>query len=292
VGSTGHLGSAICQRLRDRGLDVRGLIRKTSDLAKVNFLRDIGVETVVGNLKDRESLEDACKGVNSIISTATITVSRQPDDTIQNVDQDGQLRLVEVAKQMRVKRFVYVSFTKHIDTDSPLVRAKRAIEDRVIKSGMTFTILRPSNFMETWLSPLVGFDYANAKVTIYGSGSSKISWISRRDVSEFAVEALEAPYARNATWELGGPEALSPLQVVHIFEAASGKRFDVHHVSVESLREQLAQVTDSVQQSFTALMLDYAKGGVIDMGDVLRHVPIYLTSVKEYSHLVAEEAVR
>jgi hypothetical protein len=37
-----------------------------------------------------------------------------------------------------------------------------------------------------------------------------------------------------------------------------------------------------MQQSFSALMLDYAKGGVIDMQDLLRSFPARLLSVAEY----------
>lgn len=80
------------------------------------------------------------------------------------------------------------------------------------QSGLTYTILRPSYFMEVWLSPVVGFDFPNATAQLYGSGRNPISWISLGDVARFAVESLDHPNARNATLELGGPEALSPSE--------------------------------------------------------------------------------
>lgn len=283
VGATGDLGTAICRRLRDKGLAVRGLVRTTSDPAKVSYLHSLGVKTVQGNLKDRATLDAACQAVQTVITTATITQSRQPGDTIQNVDHAGQINLVDAAQAAGVHHFVYLSYSKNLDTNSPLTTAKRSVEQQVIQSCMNYTILRPSCFMEVWLSPVVGFDYTNAKATIYGAGNNKLSWISRGDVATFAVAALDNPAACNAILELGGPEALSPLDVVRIFEETMGKPFEVQFVPEEILRAQKAQSTDTVQQSFSALMLDYAKGDVIAMKDVLRAFPFRLLSVTEYA---------
>ena len=286
VGATGDLGTAICRRLRDKGLPVRGLIRTTSDPARVSYLRALGVATVQGNLRERATLDAACQDVQAIITTATITRSRQPDDTIQNVDQVGQINLVEAARAAGVGHFIYISCSKDLATDSPLTTAKRAVEQHLVQSGMTYTILQPSVFMEVWLSPVVGFDYANARATIYGPGTQALSWISRGDVAAFTVAALNKPAACNAILELGGPDALSPLEVIHIFERATGKTFAVECIPEEAVRMQQAQAADSVQQSAAALILDYAKGNVIDMRDVLRAFPIRLLSVADYARHV------
>jgi NADH dehydrogenase len=88
----------------------------------------------------------------------------------------------------------------------PLQDAKRAVETRLRESGLTYTILQPTYFVEAWLSPGVGFDYPNRKATIYGTGENPISWISYADVARFAVACLDNPASRNATLELGGPE--------------------------------------------------------------------------------------
>lgn len=148
---------------------------------------------------------------------------------------------------------------------------------------MTYTILRPSCFMEIWLSPAVGFDYPNAKATIYGAGANKLSWISLYDVAEFAVESLDNPSARNAILELGGPEALSPLEVVKIFEAVTGRPFTVDYVPVETLEVQRESATDSLSEAFATLMLSYASGDVINMQATLKEFPLALTTVKEYA---------
>ena len=83
AGATGFLGGEICRRLVENGESVRGLVRRTSDPAGVSRLRTLGAETAVGDLRDRESLDAACRGVRTVVSTVTSTRSRQPGDSIE-----------------------------------------------------------------------------------------------------------------------------------------------------------------------------------------------------------------
>src|SRR5881275_1505101 len=87
-------------------------------------------------------------------------------------------------------------------------------------------------------APALGFDAPNAQARIYGSGTNPISWISLGDVAQFVVLALNHPAARNAILELGGPAAISPLEVVRAFEQTGGRPFTVEHVPEEALRAQ------------------------------------------------------
>jgi uncharacterized protein YbjT (DUF2867 family) len=245
----------------------------------------MGAEIVRGDLKDRGSLDAACRGATAVISTASSTLSRQEGDSIETVDRDGQLNLVDAAEAAGVPRFVLVSFPG-LDMEFPLQSAKRAVETRVRQSRMTHTILQPTFFMEVWLSPALGFDVAQSTARIYGSGQNKISWISFRDVARFVVAALESRGADNATIMLGGPEALSPLEVVRVVEQATGKVMAVEHVPEDALRMQHGTATDSLQKSFAGLMLYYAHGDVIEMADTRRSFGIaWLQSVRD--HLLA-----
>jgi len=245
-------------------------------------LKSVGAEQVRGDLKDRPSLDAACRGASAVISTASSTVSRQEGDSIESVDRQGQLSLIAAAAAAGVKQFIMISFPS-VETDCPLQSAKRAVEERLQLSGMTYTILRSTFFTEVWLSPALGFDAPNATAQIYGGGQNKISWISFQDVAQFAVSALDNPRAKNAVVELGGPEALSPLDVVRLAEQVTRKRFAVQHVPEEALRAQFATATDPLQQSFAALMLYYARGDVINMKATLRAFPgQHLRSVRAY----------
>ena len=287
VGATGMLGGEICRLLAEQGKAVRALVRETSYSEKVTRLRGLGAEVVRGDLKDRASLEAACRGASVVVSTASSTLSRQEGDSIESVDRQGQLNLLEAAEQTGVKHFVLISFP-NVDINFPLQSAKRAVEDRLRRGRMTYTILQPTFFTEVWLSPALGFDLAHATAQIYGGGHNKISWISFQDVAKFAVAALDNPRAENAIIKLGGPDALSPLEVVGLAEQATGKPVVVQHVPEEALRAQHDAATDSLQQSFAGLMLYYAHGDVIDMADTLRALPVqHLKSVHDYLQATA-----
>jgi len=288
VGATGLVGSEICRQLTAAGRPVRALVRTTSDQAKVDNLKSLGVETVQGNLCDPASLQAACRGVDAVISTASsMPFAYQPGvNDVQCVDHDGLANLIGAAQAARVSHFIYTSFSGRIELDCPLRNAKRAVERRLKESGLVYTILRPSYFAEVWLSPAVGFDFANAKATIYGSGQNPISWISVQDVARFAVASLDNPAARNATIEMGGPQALSPLQVVSIFEQVGRRKYEVQHVPEEALQAQQAGATDPMQQSFAALTRAYAQGDPIEMQAKFKTFGVQPTTVEEYARRV------
>ena len=260
----------------------RALVRARSNPEKLAELKGLGAELATGDLKDPASLKAACKGVSAIISAATSVHSQEIGDSIDTVDRQGQLALVDAAEAAGVKHFVLVSFPQ-VAVEFPLQSAKRAVEDRLRRSRMSYTILQPTFFTEVWLSPALGFDPANGKATIYGPGTNKTSWISYRDVARCAVAALNNPRAANATIELGGPDALSPLEVVQLAEGLVGKSIAVQHVPEEVLRGQHAAATDLLQKSFAGLMLYYVAGDVIDPTEARRTLSVDgFKSVREY----------
>ena len=291
VGATGSVGGAICRRLAASGQPVRALVRESSAPDKVSALRAMGVETVVGDLRDGASLDAACHGTSAVITTvSSMPFSYVPgQNDIASTDMAGTMRLVDAAAAAGAGHFIYTSFSNNLDVDTPLFRAKRAVEQHLIESGLGYTILRPSCFMEAWLSPMVGFDPANARATIYGTGTEPVSWIAVRDVAEFAVRSIDAPAAHNATLELGGPDALSPLEVVKIFEEIGGRRFETQHIPVEALEAQQEAATDPMAQTFPGLMRAVAAGDRIDMESTLRAIPVSMVSVRDYARAVVGE---
>jgi uncharacterized protein YbjT (DUF2867 family) len=281
VGATGLLGPEICQRLTAAGHQVRALIRPTADAGKRAALSGLGIELVEGDLKDAASLAHACAGVQVVISTASSTLSRQAGDSIETVDQQGQLSLVDAARQAGVERFVFVSFRENPRIQFPLTVAKRAVERALKGSAMGYTIIQASYFMEVWLTPALGFDAVNGKVRMYGEGSRRISWISYRDVARVAAAAAEGA-ARNMVVELGGPQALSPREVVRMFEAAGAGEIATESVPEAALEAQMKEASDSLQQSFAGLMLQYAAGDAIDTTSSSRLFPFQMTSVRDF----------
>jgi len=283
IGATGLVGMEICRLLSAAGKPVRALVRASSDRAKVEKLKAFGANPVTGDLRDAESLTAACQGANTIITTASAMPFAYDAslNTMQTTDRDAYLRLIGIARDASVQQFVYTSFPP-LAASFPLQDAKRVVEKALRESGLTHTILQPTYFVEIWLSPAVGFDYPNHKATIYGSGDNAISWISFLDVAQFAVASVNNASARNATFELGGPEGISPLNVVRLCERVGRHPFEVAHVPVEALQKQLTDAVDPMQKSYAGLMLALASHQPIDMSRTVQKLPVKTRTVEDY----------
>jgi uncharacterized protein YbjT (DUF2867 family) len=293
IGATGLLGSDICKQLLADGRPVRALVRNTSDPAKVEKLKSLGAEIFQGDVRDRASLDQACQRVTAVISTVSaMPFSYQAGvNDIQTVDQEGLINLIEAAKANQVSHFVYTSAVRGGRTyKCPLTDAKNEVERRLKESGLTYTILRPGAFMEVWLGPAVGFDAANGKAVIYGTGQNPLSWIAVHDITKFAVASLNHPAAKNTTLELGGPEAISPLDAVRCFEQAYERSFELQFVSVEALKAQEAVATDPMQKTFSVLMQFIADGDAVEMAETSKTFGIQLTSLEDYVRYVLTPA--
>ena len=151
---------------------------------------------------------------------------------------------------------------------------------------MNYTVIQASYFMEVWLSPALGFDYPNATARICGLGTSPVSWVSFADVAEMCAIAVRHPAAARRTIEFGGPDSLSLLHVVALFEEIGGKSFKLEHVPEQMLRAQYEGATDSLQKTFAALMLASVQGDAMDMSPIIQQFAIKLTSVEKYARRV------
>jgi uncharacterized protein YbjT (DUF2867 family) len=224
-----------------------------------------------------------------VYSTATAIQSRQEGNTLDRVDREGQANLIEAARKAGVQRFVFISFRGRADIDYPLQAAKRATAERLKKSGIPWTIIEASMFMEVWLGPHLGFDAKNAHARIFGKGDKKISWVSYRDVAALAIAAGESRAGENQVLEIGGPEALTPLEVIRIFEQRGGKKFELDYVPEEALVDAKVNAKNPVEETFAGLQLFYARGFEVDTKPTLTRFPMRLTSVREYADGVLGE---
>lgn len=85
---------------------------------------------------------------------------------------------------------------------------------------------------------------------------------------------------------MGGIDALSPLEVVRIFEERAGRTFELEYVPETALRDQRAGATTDLDRGFAATMLSLAAGDPIAMEEMLQAFPIELTSVQQYADRV------
>lgn len=290
VGGTGMVGGATVRKLHARKQPVSVMIRGGERHPKAAALRDLGVTIIDGDLTDRDSCARACRGAEVVICTAT-SMPTGASDGLRRVDREGTMALIDEAAAANVERFVYVSYSGNLREPSPLETAKRDCERRLLAGSMTSVILRPSYFMEVWLSPALGFDPRGGTVRLYGTGDAKVSYVAADNVADFATAAATHQYpGRHSVVEIGGPEPISQREAVRIFERVLGTAIAVQQVPLEALHAQ-RQSDDPVKQTFGALMVAYTKGDVIDGADaVAEQHGVALRAVEDYAGSMAAGA--
>src|SRR5215203_1204144 len=242
VGATGVLGGMITRGLLEQGREVRILVRRDSPSSQLvqqglatsaEELIASGAHAVHGDLRDRASLEGALEGVDTVISTAN-SATRGGADNPQSVDLEGNRNLIEVARDANMGHLVFVSLLgADPDHPAPFMRAKGQSESALRESGLGYTILAPTAFMEFWPAMVVGMPALQGRpVVLVGEGRRRHSFVSNRDVAAFVVAALENPAARNEHLAIGGPEPLTWLDVVATYERVLDRSIPVEFVAM------------------------------------------------------------
>jgi uncharacterized protein YbjT (DUF2867 family) len=242
VGATGIVGGMITRRLLEDGKDVRIMVRKNSPSEQLaqegratsaEELIGAGAQPVHGDLRDHASLDAAVQGVEAVITTAN-SAGRGGEDNPQSVDLEGNRNLIEAARDAGVERFVFVSaFGADPENPVPFMQAKGQSEASLRESGMEYTILAPTPYMEIWAAVVVGMPALQDRpVILVGEGRRRHSFISNRDVAAFAVAAVDHPATRNRYLALGGPEPLSWRDVVATYERVLGRSISVEFVAM------------------------------------------------------------
>jgi uncharacterized protein YbjT (DUF2867 family) len=241
VGATGRLGGAIAQLLLGQGRPVRALVRHNSPSAvlagqglatSIDALVAAGAELAYGDLKDRSSLEAACRGVVTVISTANSAL-RGGDDNTETVDLHGNRNLIDAARAAAVGQFIFISADKaSADHPVPFVRAKGQTEVYLRDSGLNHTILAPNAYMDVWVAMVVGMPALSGQpVTVVGSGERRHSFIAARDVAAFAVAVIGNPQAMNQRLVIGGPQPITFREAAATFGRVLGREVPVVSVN-------------------------------------------------------------
>jgi NADH dehydrogenase len=225
VGATGRLGGQIARALLAQGVSVRVFARPGRD---VEALRQAGADVARGDLRDGGSLASACAGAATVVTTAN-TARRSGEDTVETVDLQGTASLIDAAAGAGVGHFLYTSVLGVSETSPvPFLAAKARNEAHLRASGLTWTILAPNAFFESWPAMVVGQPaLAGRTVTLVGRARTRHTFVCEGDVAAFAVTAVTHPAARNRYLPIGGPEALSWRDVVAVYERVLGRPIDV-----------------------------------------------------------------
>jgi uncharacterized protein YbjT (DUF2867 family) len=229
VGATGNLGGVVTRMLLAQGQLVRILARSQSNYQP---LVEAGAQVVLGDLKEPGSLEAACRGAETVITTAN-SAARGGEDTVQTVDLSGNRQLIDAARAAGVKQFIFVSvLTADPNSPVPFLQAKGQTEGYLRESGIPYTILAPNGYMEVMVAGVVGIPALMGQpVTIVGGGRRKHSFISVGDVAAFILAAIGNPAAINQKLLLGGPQPFSFRDAVAIYERVLGHQIPLRSVA-------------------------------------------------------------
>src|SRR6266542_1624778 len=173
VGQPGQLGTAVVHKLTASRRNVRAFVRPTSNH---RHLQDSGLELAFGDLRDKQSVDAACKGAEVVIATANTVIPHGRYSFEANEGQ-GYDNLIAACQRSGVRQFVFMSVPMTpYDDDVPTFRLKRRIERHLLESGLTYTVFRGSLFMDDWLAligssiPLRGAESATLRRNYWFSG--------------------------------------------------------------------------------------------------------------------------
>ncbi|WP_085838103.1 SDR family oxidoreductase [Aquimixticola soesokkakensis] len=177
AGATGATGRILAQDLLDHGHSVTALVRESSDTSSL----PAGVRLRSGDLTDLQP--GACDGMDVAVFAAGSGGATGPDMT-DKVDRDGAKRLIDLAKEAGLSRFVMLSSigADHPDGGSPLahyLQAKHDADAHLKASGLTYAILRPVSLTN---------DGRSAKIVL-GGEVDKSAKASRADVAAVLAQA-------------------------------------------------------------------------------------------------------
>jgi uncharacterized protein YbjT (DUF2867 family) len=251
VGATGQLGLAVVKKLLANGTPVRAMVRNTESAER---LRGVGAEPILADLTDPASLVAACSGVSVVVATANAAIPTKASDTFEAVERDGYRNLIRASLESGVSRFVYTSvpLSKRA-TCPPLVRYKRETEKAIIESGLNHVIFRAGIFMDVAFTmmgsmlPVRGSDAATVRrpfpfvashlariqdsiekkgvAMIPGDGRTRHSFICVDDLANLLSAAASG--GPSGVHEAGGPEALTYLDIVGLYEKILGVKLRV-----------------------------------------------------------------
>jgi uncharacterized protein YbjT (DUF2867 family) len=222
TGAGGTVGSEVLKQLRAAGAQVRAAFHTP---AKAEKARAQGVDAVVLDFADRASITAALRGADQVF----LLGATAPNQV------ELESNVLEEAKRAGVKHLVKLSVLEADKEQYTFARWHRAVEKVIEKSGVPYTFLRPTGFMQNFAN----FTGASirAQGAFYQTADPKVSHVDVRDIAAVAVKAFTAPGHAGKAYELTGPEALTNTQAAEKISRATGRTVKFVQVPVETARQ-------------------------------------------------------
>jgi uncharacterized protein YbjT (DUF2867 family) len=245
TGATGNTGSGLVPALRRADVEVRAFVR---DETKAQPLKDVGAEIVVGDLDQPATIEPAVKGIDQIY----LLTSNAPTQT-----QHAQ-NVLDVAKQSGNPHIVrHSAWGPEV---SRIVKQTDEVEEAVKSSGLPWTILKPTFFMQNTM--MAAQTIASDGVIYWDMKDGKVAMIDLRDIVDVAVAVLTGSGHEGKSYILTGPEAISFHDVAATFSKVLGK--EVKYVSVpgEAAKESLVGMglPEWIAEGYVELSAGFSQG--------------------------------
>lgn len=227
TGATGKTGGEVARQLLAQGTAVRVFVRDPSKLGD-DFAK---ADVATGDLADRSAVEAAVAGV-----TKTVLI-------VSNGEQQFELesQFTDCAAAAGVKHLVYLSSMESVPgTTNAITGMHVAAEDHIRASGMDWTMIRPTFFMQNLLGSARTIKADNTISLPVGTG--KIAATDLRDAASVMAKVLTSNGAHaNQSYDLTGPGLMTMDEVAAVFSKVLGREIRYVEQPLEDFRAYLSQ---------------------------------------------------
>lgn len=259
TGATGFVGRAVVRELLSKGLRPVCLVRSAEKLRAQH--RDVDPERftpLAGSLSDRGALREAADLSQAAIHLVGIIVARPlRGQTFAAIHTRGTVNVVDAVQRAGIRRYAHMSaLGARPDAVSAYHRTKWAAEEYVRRSGLDWTIFRPSlihgeegEFMQLMKRLMCGL--VPPVIPYFGDGQAKVQPVSVKDVASCFVRSLLEPETIGKVYPLGGPRAYTWVELYNACRALMpGAK---HWKPIVSQPVAIAKLTAVLGQPFMAL---------------------------------------
>jgi uncharacterized protein YbjT (DUF2867 family) len=236
TGATGKQGGACVEALLNRGHKVRALTRNSASSA-ANRLRERGVDIVVGDFTDRDSLVRAGLGADAVYAMSTPYEQGAEKEIAQGIN------IADAARAARVGYFVYSSVASaNRRTGIEHFDGKYAVEKHLQASGVPYTIVAPVFFMENYLQPWTLSSLRQGKLAMAMPANRSLQQIAVADIGAFVAAVIErSGTVQGHRFDIAGDE-LTGDQAAAILSKATGREIRYEGFPPDVLRAQSAEM--------------------------------------------------